>query len=59
MIITDALGRPFTKPARETFPAGIDGTIAWMRARATYADAIASCANKAFNEGFSKGMTAH
>ncbi len=48
MILTDARGRPFERPRREDYP---DST-AYLRACWAYRDAIAACANAAFDAGF-------
>jgi hypothetical protein len=56
MILTNEKGRPFVKPARASFPEGIEGAIAWMRAGSAYADAVAACANDAFSSEFQRRM---
>lgn len=52
IILTDDGGRPFLKPERSGFPDGIEGTIAWMRARNAWTDRVVSHADSAFDAAF-------
>ena len=52
MIYTDGEGRPIPEPAREDFETGIEGEIAYMRARWAWKDKIADVANAAFTKQF-------
>lgn len=45
MILTDGDGRPFEKPAPEDYPSAVE----YMRAYHAYQDAVADCANQAFD----------
>ena len=56
MIYTDEHGRPFERPEPPAADATIDVKIAYLRARAAYNDAIASCANKAFSSAFRRAL---
>lgn len=51
-IYTDANGKPFEKPLPEDYMRASEYFQAYWR----YRDAIADCANKAFDEGFRKGL---
>ncbi len=54
MILTDGQGRPIEKP---TLGPGIEATIAYLRARAAWADRVADIANEAFSKELRKGLT--
>ena len=43
-------------PLRETFPAGVDGTVAWLEACYRSRDQVAAEARKAFDVGFRRAM---
>jgi len=47
-------GRPFERPELQGY--GIEARIAFIRARHAYNDAVASEANRAFSETFSKRL---
>jgi hypothetical protein len=53
-ILTNSHGVPFEKPEPPAPDADIEEKIAYLRARSTYNDAIANCANAAFTAGFSR-----
>lgn len=52
MILTDAHGKPFAKPAREDYA----DVTSYLRACWAYNDAIANEANRAFAEGFAGAL---
>lgn len=55
MILTNEKGRPFVKP-EPPVNATTEEFIAWLRAMAAYHDAIADCANRAFDDAFRKAL---
>lgn len=54
MILTDAKGVPFEKPEPPSKDAPIEETIAYIRSLHAHNDAVADCANKAFDGSFSR-----
>ena len=53
MILTDKHGRPIEPPTPPGPRAGIEKTIAYIRALHAYNDRVADLANRAFAERFS------
>jgi hypothetical protein len=54
MILTDDRSRPIIPPQRDAFPAGLEGSIAFVRAVHAYNDRVAAVANEAFAKAFQK-----
>ena len=57
MILTDAKGRPVPKPEPPAEDAGVEETIAYIRAVHAYNDRVSDIANRAFAEAFSKAVS--
>ena len=55
-IYTDAKGRPIPCPEAPPKDASTKDFIAYLRAKAEYQDRVTDIANRAFTEGFSKGL---
>lgn len=55
-IFTYGDGTPFDRPEPPARDAGIDAWITYHRALCDYNDAIAACANRAFDEQFRKSL---
>lgn len=55
-ILTDAKGRPFDEPEPPPRDAGIEEKIDYMRRVWARNDAIADCANAAFDDEFRKAL---
>jgi hypothetical protein len=56
MILTDGSGRPFDRPEPPASGAPIDDVLAWMRALASFNDAVRACACRAFDAGFKRAI---
>lgn len=52
-ILTDARGVPFARPEKPAPDAPIDQVVAYLRALATYNDAVSDCGNRSFARAFS------
>jgi hypothetical protein len=55
-MFVDERGRPFLRPLRSEFPGGVEGDVAFVRARQAWLDSITSSANRAFDEAFRKAL---
>lgn len=59
MIITDEHGRPFEKPTPPAKNCSVEDTIAYLRACARHADALAACGSNGFARAFRAAMKGH
>lgn len=56
IILTDAQGRPITRPFRSDFVAGLDGDLGYMHAIHAFCDRVHCIANESFDAELRAGL---